>query len=102
MTSRCGWIRKPVKRCGALFPADTACTFQADRRGLQWARSVRMVPAAGASSSMKIVRVGADELFVGERLDLTRFDQHDVIGVLHDAFDDEKRLFRDQEPHPLE
>src|SRR5437763_9487212 len=102
MTSRCGWIRKPVKPCGALFPADTASTFQADRRGLQWARSVRMVPAAGAISSMKIVRIGADELFVGERPDPTRVDAHDVVGILHDSFADEQRLFRDKKPHPFE
>jgi hypothetical protein len=50
---------------------------------------------------MKIVRLAADELFVRERPDLFGFDQDNVLGVLHLAFDQEKWFLGNQEPHAL-
>ena len=50
---------------------------------------------------MEIVRLASDELLVQKRLDLLRFDQNDAVGILHFAFDDEKRFLRDHEPQLL-
>ena len=36
-----------------------------------------------------------------QRRNLSRFHEHDIIGVLHFAFDEQKRLFRDHEPEAL-
>ena len=107
-----------------------ACMFPADRRGLQLAPLVRTALVATAAScscrrhwrqgatrelhsfsaaddggsytSMKIVRFAPDELLVRKRPDLFGFDEDHVLGVLHRSFDDEKRLFRNQQPHLLE
>ena len=47
---------------------------------------------------MKIVRFAADELLVRRAAESAlRLDQDHVLGVLHLPFDDEKRLFRDQQ-----
>jgi hypothetical protein len=51
---------------------------------------------------MKIMRLAADELLVREWPDFLRLNQHDIVGVLHRSFDDEKGLFRNQEAHSLE
>jgi hypothetical protein len=51
--------------------------------------------------SMKIMRCASNQLLVREWFDLLRFDQHDIVGILDDPFDDEKRLFRNQKPHAL-
>src|SRR5688572_5371438 len=57
---------------------------------------------SGLPPLVKIVRLAADELFVGERADLLGLDQDNVFRVLNRSFDDEKRLFRNQKPHPFE
>ena len=71
------------------------------------AREVPPRPAAARDDSFflkaahfflpKIVRLAAEQFFVRERLDLLRFHDDHVIGVLHFAFDDQKRFFRDDE-----
>ena len=43
----------------------------------------------------KIVRLASDQLVMRERFDLARFDQHDIVRVLHFAFDQEKIFFGD-------
>ena len=46
---------------------------------------------------MKIMGVAAGELAVGEGFDFFGFNDHDVVGVLDLAFDDEKVFLRDEE-----
>jgi len=56
---------------------------------------------AGPEELMKIVRLAANELFVGKRANILRFDQDDLVRVLNNAFDDEKWFFGDQQSHSL-
>jgi hypothetical protein len=51
---------------------------------------------------MKIVRLAADELFVDEGSNVLRFDQNDIVRILHFAFDEQKGFLRNYEPGTLE
>ena len=55
-----------------------------------------------ATELVKIVRLASDELFVEKRSDLARFDQNDVVGILHFAFDEQKGFFSDHETKMFE
>lgn len=77
---------RPVLRLAALR-----------RLGMTIGESARV-----SSCLTKVVRFAAHEPLVRQRPDFARFDQNYILRVLYLAFDEEKRLFRDDQADALE
>lgn len=107
---RLGSIQTRVKQFGGSFPAVTGSMCPARHPLLRRKPAVAVVRVVvateGASPKFqrltKIVRLAAGKLGMRERPNISRFHEHDIVGVLHFTFDDKERFLRNQEPHAFE
>ena len=57
--------------------------------------TARRAVVVECSPLMKIMRMAPEQPLVRQRLDFSRLNQKDIIGILHFAFDNQKGFLRD-------